>query len=100
MNNSTNSKTSQNSSSIQTVKSPLPSYDEIRRKSEVEMLKISSYFKGKTEYTVEDKGNENKKDKVSEVKTTAEPEPILPLLDKHAQGALRRRIVHDQLERV
>ena len=25
--------------------------------------------------------------------------PCIPLLDKHAQGALRRRVVHDQLER-
>ena len=24
----------------------------------------------------------------------------LPLVDKHAQGALRRRIVHEQLDRV
>ena len=78
----------------------MPSYDQLRQKTEVEMLKTSSYFKGKTEYSVEDKRNEIKKNKVLEANTTEELEPILPLLDKHAQGALRRRIVHDQLERV
>ena len=39
-------------------KSPLPSYNELREKAEVDMLKINSYFKGKTEYTIEEKLNE------------------------------------------
>ena len=81
-------------------KKPLPSYDELREKAEVDMLKINSYFQGKTEYTIEDKVNQKKKLNVIEPESLVDnPEPVLPLLDKHAQGALRRKIVHDQLER-
>ena len=65
------------------------------------MLKIGSYFKGKTEYTIEDTISDKKENKVSEDQKEDDiPEPVLPLLDKHAQGALRRKIVHDQLARV
>jgi hypothetical protein len=60
LNNSTTIKTSQHSNSTGTVKYPMPSYDQLRQKTEVEMQKISSYFKGKTEYSVEDKRNEIK----------------------------------------
>jgi hypothetical protein len=34
-----------------------------------------------------------------DVSDTAENLIKVPLVDKHAQGALRRRVVHDQLER-
>ena len=78
----------------------MPSYDELREKAEVDMLKINSYFQGKTEYAIEDKVHQKKKSKVLEPEFQVDnPEPVLPLLDKHAQGALRRKIVHDQLER-
>ena len=88
-------------SSKRDEKSPLPSYNELREKAEVDMLKINSYFKGKTEYTIEEKLNEKKKSNVPEsLSQDNDPEPVLPLIDKHAQGALRRKIVHDQLERV
>ena len=79
-------------------KKPLPSYDELREKAEVDMLKINSYFQGKTEYTIEDKVHQKKISNEPEFQVD-NPEPVLPLLDKHAQGALRRKIVHDQLER-
>ncbi len=54
--------------------------------------KLESYMSGKTFI---------ESDEVPE-KTGAgdgDREPNLPLLDRHAQGALRRKIVHDQLDR-
>ena len=82
---------------------PVPSYEEIQEKAEVDMLKIGSYLKGKTEYQVEEKRKGKKKHESScdiqgiEQETS---EPVLPLLDSFAQGALRRRIFHDQLDSV
>ena len=99
MKNSTIKYSSKNSNN-RDEKKPLPSYDELREKAEVDMLKINSYFQGKTEYTIEDKVRQKKKSDVIEPESQVDiPEPVLPLLDKHAQGALRRKIVHDQLER-
>ena len=81
----------------------MPSYAELREKAEIDKLKIDSYFKGKTDYELEDKVKSKKKDKnVGDVdyKEQNDSNHVLPLLDTHAQGALRRRIVHDQLDRV
>ena len=50
-----------------------------------------------------EKNRERRKSESEEAGTTEEQsEEVLvkvPLVDKHAQGALRRRVVHDQLER-
>ena len=76
-------------------KKPLPSYDELRQTVEVETLKVGSYFKGKTECEIVER-TKTKKDCDSAEDTV---KPILPLIDRHAQGALRRRIVNEQLDR-
>lgn len=76
---------------------PLPSYDELQKEEEVNAAKISSFLKGKT--VAEIREHKPMKKKKSE-EPEAERETMIPLLDKHAQGALRRRIVHDNLERV
>ena len=73
-------------------------YEKIREDAEVERLKISSYFKGKTEFEQEVKSVRKKGAEIQEQSTQFEPK--LPLVDKYAQGALRRRVVHDQLDRV
>ena len=91
------------------TKGPSPNYEEIQEKAEIDMLKIGSYFRGKTEYEIEEKSRK----KESGIKSKQEQfldkskedacmavDHILPLVDCHAQGALRRRIVHDQLDRV
>lgn len=76
---------------------PLPSYDELKKQSETELLKVGSFLKGKTEIVIHEKNT----DKKSDAGSVDEGEVLVnvPLIDKHAQGALRRRIVHDQLER-
>ena len=80
-------------------KKPLPSYEELRDRAEVDMLKLGSYLKGKTDYEIEEKIKNKHVDKADSEKQNP-PIPVLPLLDNYAQGALRRRIVHDQLDRV
>lgn len=80
----------------------MPSYEELREKANVDMLKIGSYLKGKTEYEIDERIKKRKKDDGGLIDITEQnaSDPVLPLLDTYAQGALRRRIVHDQLDRV
>jgi len=74
----------------------------MRLEAAVERLKIASYLRGKTEYEQE----EEPKNKIKEVgnirerEEAAAAEPRIPLVDKYAQEALRRRVVHEQLDRV
>ena len=70
-------------------------YKELRKETVVENLKLGAFLSGRTDYT-------ESKEKVVESQLGADddPKPNIPLLDKHAQGALRRKIVHDQLDRV
>ena len=63
-------------------------------------MKIGSYLKGKTEYELEEKSKKKHDDKSVSDTMEHHPAPVLPLLDACAQSALRRRIVHDQLDRV
>ena len=84
-----------------TEKQPLPSYQELREKAETDILKIGSYLKGKTEYEIEEKITKKRNDTfVPDSTEQYGLEPVLPLLDTYAQSALRRRIVHDQLDLV
>jgi len=79
-------------------------FEKLREEAEVERLKIASYFKGKTEFEKEDRPKVRPSSKVAKVPEIEERsdqvEPRIPLIDKYAQGALRRRVVHDQLDRV
>ena len=74
----------------------------MRLEAAVERLKIASYLRGKTEYEQE----EEPKNKIKEVgnirerEEAAAAEPRIPLVDKYAQEGLRRRVVHEQLDRV
>ena len=83
------------------TKQPLPNYKELREKAEIDQLKIGSYLKGKTEYEVEERIKKKQTDTCeSDNIEQYDVEPVLPLLDMYAQRALRRRIVHDQLDRM
>ena len=57
-------------------------------------LKLGAFLSGRTEY------EESKVEIVEKENGSGDPTPRVPLVDKHAQGALRRKIVHDQLDRV
>ena len=84
-------------------KKPMPSYEELRENVEIDTLKIGSYFKGKTEYEIVEKTKSDKKNgnnSYLDDKEQHDSDHVLPLLDTYAQGALRRRIVHDQLDRM
>ena len=66
----------------------------LRQETGVENLKLSAFLSGRTDY------DESKVEIVEKQNGSDDPRPCVPLVDKHAQGALRRRIVHDQLDRV
>ena len=70
----------------------LPDYEQLKKDAEKQELKIVSYFQGKTESETPEI--------VSKDSDNADRLISIPLVDKHAQGALRRRIVHEQLDRV
>ena len=56
--------------------------------------KLGAFLSGRTEY------EESKVEILEKQNGSDDLQPSVPLLDKHAQGALRRKIVHDQLDRV
>ena len=69
----------------------LPDYDQLKKDAETQELKIVSYFQGKTDCEPSE---------VVSKDASSDRLVSIPLVDKHAQGALRRRIVHEQLDRV
>ena len=71
----------------------LPDYEQLKNDAEEQKLKIGSYFKGKTDFEVSSGETTSGSEKSERFFT-------MPLVDKHAQGALRRRIVNEQLDRV
>jgi hypothetical protein len=70
----------------------LPDYEQLKKDAEKQELKIVSYLQGKTDCETPEivSNDDNSSDRLVSI----------PLVDKHAQGALRRRIVHEQLDRV
>ena len=80
-------------------------FEKLQQEALVERLKISAYLQGKTEFDKEDTSTKKKSEKgrmkdIEERQNDPSLEPRIPLVDKYAQGALRRRIFHDQLDRV
>lgn len=76
---------------------PMPNFQDLKAEVEEQALKVNSFWQGKTiieKHVEADKAMEG----VSE--NGEEEVRFLPLVDRHAQGALRRRLVHDQLDRV
>jgi hypothetical protein len=71
---------------------PLPDYTAVREEAKKMDLKVRAYYQGKTVY--EDAGS------VSISEMDSDSAPVLPLVDLHAQNALRRRIVLDGLNRM
>lgn len=70
----------------------LPDFEQLKKDAEEQQLKIASFLQGKTEFDLPS----------GETSTVEKSERFvaMPLVDKHAQGALRRRIVNEQLDRV
>ncbi len=70
-----------------------------REEVDEQNLKVQAFFAGKTEYEVQ--GKDDKAIKENNSNNEAEVmEPVLPLLDRHAQKAIRRRLVMEQIEKV
>lgn len=76
----------------QQVTKSLPDYATLREEAKKADFKVTAYYQGKTAY--EDAGSIN----ISE--TDNNFTPVLPLVDIHAQNALRRRIMLDRLNRM
>jgi len=76
----------------QQVTKPLPDYATLSEEAKKADLKVRAYYQGKTAY--DDAGSIN----ISE--TDNNFTPVLPLVDIHAQNALRRRIVLDHFNRM
>uniref|UniRef100_A0A0A9X3C6 RNA polymerase II subunit B1 CTD phosphatase RPAP2 homolog n=1 Tax=Lygus hesperus TaxID=30085 RepID=A0A0A9X3C6_LYGHE len=74
---------------------PLPDYDQLKRESKELELKVRSFFKGdvKVGFTVDEGEEGKKKDEVDDNPA------VLPLVDRHAVKAVRRRIMLDKLKR-
>lgn len=76
------------------TKKPLPDYDALKKKAKEMDLKVKMFYKGdKVVRFEETEQNSSNSD------DTFQHEPILPLVDLHAQKALRKRIVLDKLRR-
>ncbi|XP_050818120.1 putative RNA polymerase II subunit B1 CTD phosphatase RPAP2 isoform X2 [Gopherus flavomarginatus] len=82
-----------------TVK-PLPSYEKLKEETELLGLKVKEFYKGKCllseEATTQAEGAEHP----SSVKDDQQGDPILPLVDSHAQMQIRKQIVLEKLRKV
>uniref|UniRef100_A0A1B6M2Y7 RNA polymerase II subunit B1 CTD phosphatase RPAP2 homolog n=1 Tax=Graphocephala atropunctata TaxID=36148 RepID=A0A1B6M2Y7_9HEMI len=75
------------------AKKPLPDYETLKEEAKNMDLKVRMFYRGDKQVQFEEPNNrEDDKDLSNE--------PVLPLVDLHAQKALRRRIVIDKLRRV
>jgi len=78
------------------VKKPLPDYEALKEETKEMEIKVKMFFKGDKV-----KFDDKELNKESESRSGANDiEPVLPLVDIHAQKALRRRIVIDKLRKV
>lgn len=78
------------------TKKPLPDYEALKEEARQMDIKVKMFYKGDK---VQFEDPEVKKD--AEIKSeAADSQPVLPLVDVHAQKALRRRIVVDKLRKV
>lgn len=73
---------------------PLPDYNILKEESKKMQLKVRAFFSGETEIPIENDKTEVTADNDGENTTQ------LPLVDKNAQNALRRRIVCNHLNKV
>ncbi|XP_043347176.1 putative RNA polymerase II subunit B1 CTD phosphatase RPAP2 isoform X4 [Dermochelys coriacea] len=82
-----------------TVK-PLPSYEKLKEETELLGLRVKEFYKGKCllaeEATTQVEGVEHP----SNVKDDQQGDPILPLVDSHAQMQIRKQIVLEKLRKV
>lgn len=74
------------------TKKPLPDYDALKKEAKELDLKVKMFYKG-------DKVVQFEETEPNSSNFTFQHEPVLPLVDLHAQKALRKRIVLDKLRR-
>lgn len=75
------------------VRNPLPDFEKLREETTEMQLKVNMFFKGDKVKFEESAGN------VKEGEDSSH-EPVLPLVDLHAQKTLRKRIVLDRMRKV
>nr|XP_020831039.1 putative RNA polymerase II subunit B1 CTD phosphatase RPAP2 isoform X2 [Phascolarctos cinereus] len=69
---------------------PLPSYESLKRETEVLNLRIREFYRGK--YILDEQS--------PKVETTDKGDPTFPLIDSSSQNQIRRRIVLEKLTKV
>ncbi|GLH15092.1 RNA polymerase II subunit B1 CTD phosphatase Rpap2 [Gryllus bimaculatus] len=72
---------------------PLPDYSVLKEENLKMEIKIKAFYQGKLDYEIPESVNKEEKESFT-------PSCVLPLVDIHAQNALRRRMVFDNLKRV
>ncbi|KAK7868189.1 hypothetical protein R5R35_003056 [Gryllus longicercus] len=72
---------------------PLPDYSVLKEENLKMEIKIKAFYQGKLDYEIPESVNKEEKESFT-------PSCVLPLVDIHAQNALRRRMVLDNLKRV
>lgn len=74
------------------IRNPLPDFDKLKEETTEMQLKVNMYFKG-------DKVKFAELASVKEADDDSSHDPVLPLVDLHAQKAIRKRIVLDRMRR-
>ncbi|KAM9130112.1 putative RNA polymerase II subunit B1 CTD phosphatase RPAP2 isoform 3-T4 [Pangshura tecta] len=82
-----------------TVK-PLPSYEQLKEETELLGLRVKEFYKGKCLLTEEATTQVEGAEHPSSVKDDQQGDPILPLVDSHAQMQIRKQIVLEKLRKV
>uniref|UniRef100_A0A8C3HSC7 RNA polymerase II subunit B1 CTD phosphatase RPAP2 homolog n=1 Tax=Chrysemys picta bellii TaxID=8478 RepID=A0A8C3HSC7_CHRPI len=82
-----------------TVK-PLPSYEKLKEETELLGLRVKEFYKGKCLLTEEATTQVEGAEHPSSVKDDQQGDPILPLVDSHAQMQIRKQIVLEKLRKV
>ncbi|XP_068628726.1 putative RNA polymerase II subunit B1 CTD phosphatase RPAP2 [Battus philenor] len=82
---------------LQRETKPLPDYSVLQEESKKIQLKVKAFLSGDTEIITVD---ENATDNTTPTESTEDRPTQLPLVDKNAQNALRRRIVCQHLNKV
>ncbi|XP_045761659.1 putative RNA polymerase II subunit B1 CTD phosphatase RPAP2 [Maniola jurtina] len=78
---------------------PLPDYNLLKEESKKLQLKVKAFFSGETEIPIQNENAEVEPDKTNDEEYNFN-KTQLPLIDKNAQNALRRRIVCKHLNTV
>nr|XP_006114229.1 putative RNA polymerase II subunit B1 CTD phosphatase RPAP2 isoform X1 [Pelodiscus sinensis] len=82
------------------IAKPLPSYGKLKEETELLGLRVKEFYKGKCLLAEEATTQVKEVEHPSSVKDDQQGDPILPLVDSHAQKQIRKQIVLEKLRKV